>query len=209
VAKRLSAQGRPTATSGHQAPLADPERPVRGFRSVAGVRLGADRRTGIWGRHRDLPGLRRDGAAHRLYRGLASDSQDPRLPEDERRNSRTPPVTRKLGVARAGAVALTGFPTMTSRLKYRQRGQSGGWTTLLVALKHRAATTRVRGIRAWSEAPRCVYDPTGGRPTEPEQLESDSRHSKRRLFFFTRFGRSCFGHWFLRCIHVAGSDVSV
>jgi hypothetical protein len=57
-------------------------------------------------RYRDLPGLRRSGANHRLYRGSGRDSDDPRSPGDKRRNLRTLPVTRKPGAAWS-AVRLT------------------------------------------------------------------------------------------------------
>ena len=51
--------------------------------------------TGSWHRYRVLPSLRRGTANHRLYRGSALHSDDPRSPEDKRQNLQTLPVTRK------------------------------------------------------------------------------------------------------------------
>jgi hypothetical protein len=61
-------------------------------------------------RYRDLPGLRRSGANHRLYRGSGCDSDDPCPLEDKTRNLRTLPVTRKPGAAWS-AVRLTSSPS--------------------------------------------------------------------------------------------------
>jgi hypothetical protein len=64
-----------------------------------------------------------------------------------------------------------GLRTMTSRVRRQQRGPDDGRPRCRHPLNNRVATTLVRGIRAWSEAPRGVSDPIR-RPTR------GSRHAK-------------------------------
>ena len=61
--------------------------------------LGAAPQAGVQHRHSDLSDLRRHDESHRLYRRSGSDQEDPRSPEEQIRNPRALPVTRKPGAA--------------------------------------------------------------------------------------------------------------
>jgi len=57
-----------------------------------------------WGRYRDLPGLRRGGANHRLHRGSGSHTEDPRSPGCESVGARSHEASTVPSSTAAGAV---------------------------------------------------------------------------------------------------------
>ena len=78
--------------------------------SSPGQALGAAAQTRLWHRQRDLSGLRRAAADHRLHRRPRGDQEDSRSPREEGRLRSTLPVAALSG-ATAGEMALiNGLP---------------------------------------------------------------------------------------------------
>ena len=95
--------------------------------------------TGLRRRYRDLPGLGRGGANHRLYRGSGGHLDDPRSLEDNRLNLRLPSHYPKAGLglrrerSPADTIVLvqlrrlchTAGHRLAGRLKWRGYGAGG------------------------------------------------------------------------------------
>ena len=73
--------------------------------------LGAAPQAGVRDRHRDLPGLRRGDADHRLHRGPGGHREDPRPPGCESVGTRSHPAASLPGATAAGAVRRDGVTT--------------------------------------------------------------------------------------------------
>jgi ribosomal protein S27E len=73
--------------------------------------LGAAPQAGVRDRHRDLPGLRRGGADHRVHRGSRRHREDPHPPGCESAGARSHPAASLPGATAAGAVRRDGVTT--------------------------------------------------------------------------------------------------
>ncbi len=107
--------------------------------------------TGPWRRYRDLPGLRRGRANHRLHRGSGIDSENLRSPEAERRHLGTLPVTQKPATAWS-AIRLTSQPSFNPGCCYLEaRGNVlAGRTPGMVRTGRRRGRLLRWGMTEWS-----------------------------------------------------------
>jgi len=107
-----NSQQRASVTPGKRGRGAKPKASEAGGRKSAGATsgrddLGAAAQTPLRHRHRDLFGLRRGAADHRLHRGPRGDRKDSRPPRHQRSLHRTRPAAALSGATAGGSVRLT------------------------------------------------------------------------------------------------------